>query len=293
MVCRQSITKLRLKQDYSLIIPRLIRHTLLVVVFALPLLSSAQEKDLFDQKSSEEYAKFLLASGQFELASFEYRRLSMLDVDNSGYFEKALESLYRGSLLDQIKPLVGSRVALCEATDGIARFLLASEIKRSNLSSVDSILACNSNIIADRKIHYSVMSRAFAKDWEGAISLANEKPNSLVQQYLPTLEGARDMKRASPFLAGTMSAIIPGTGKMYARDWKNGIISLAFIGIFSYQAYLGFSRRGVNSGLGWVYSVLGFGFYTGNIAGSVRSAKRFNRNQEKEQLDRLQPYLLQ
>jgi len=93
-------------------------------------------------------------------------------------------------------------------------------------------------------------------------------------------------------LAGVMSGIIPGSGKFYARDWKNGLISLVFIGVLGYQSYYGFNQKGLESGLGWVYGTLGFGFYIGNVVGSVSSANRYNAQKNQKLINRFRPYIL-
>ena len=78
----------------------------------------------------------------------------------------------------------------------------------------------------------------------------------------------------SPALAGTLSAIIPGTGQMYAGRWKDGIIAQFVNGIFiagiveSYE--LG---NKVASGILVLFEM---GWYSGNIYSAINSAHRAN-----------------
>jgi hypothetical protein len=44
-----------------------------------------------------------------------------------------------------------------------------------------------------------------------------------------------------------------------------------------WQAYRGFSKSGKNSVYGWVFASLATGFYIGNIFGSHKSAKKYNK----------------
>src|SRR5690606_34905714 len=89
------------------------------------------------------------------------------------------------------------------------------------------------------------------------------------------------LKRKSPAVAGIMSAVIPGSGRVYARDYKDGLISLLFIGGTAFQSYRRFHDKGIKSVGGWIYGGISFGFYVANIYGSVQSAKIFNAKQNK------------
>jgi hypothetical protein len=74
-----------------------------------------------------------------------------------------------------------------------------------------------------------------------------------------------------------LSTAIPGLGKAYTGDWKDGIVSLIFTGGMAFQAVRKFNQFGANNYRPWVYTAIGSGFYLGNIYGSVKSAKNKNR----------------
>jgi hypothetical protein len=82
--------------------------------------------------------------------------------------------------------------------------------------------------------------------------------------------------RKSPLLAMTMSAVIPGLGKVYSRNWRDGFISFLFVATHSWQAYRGFSKNGTESAYGWVFGTLAAGFYAANLYGSWKAAKKYN-----------------
>jgi len=94
-----------------------------------------------------------------------------------------------------------------------------------------------------------------------------------------------NQKRRSPFLAGMFSAIMPGSGKYYTGEWKDGILGTIMIGGLAWQAYRAFNKKGTESAYGWITASIGFGFYIGNIYGSAKSAKRFNKNKNDEILN--------
>jgi hypothetical protein len=78
----------------------------------------------------------------------------------------------------------------------------------------------------------------------------------------------------SPTLAGIMSAIIPGSGKMYVGEWGDGITALFATSLFAFLAYDNFSAD--HTTRAWIFTGLGAFFYAGNIYGSVASAQIFN-----------------
>jgi len=78
----------------------------------------------------------------------------------------------------------------------------------------------------------------------------------------------------SPALAGTLSAIIPGSGKIYVGEWGDGITSLLATGLLAFLAYDNF--RADHTTRAWIFTGLGAFFYAGNIYGSIASAQIFN-----------------
>ncbi len=107
------------------------------------------------------------------------------------------------------------------------------------------------------------------------IKLLKNDENSLGLAYKSILE--KETQKKSPALAGMMSLVLPGSGKAYSKNWKDGIVSLFFTAGMSFQAYRSFNKHGINNYRGWIYSGIGFGFYLGNIYGGIKSTKDYNR----------------
>lgn len=86
-------------------------------------------------------------------------------------------------------------------------------------------------------------------------------------------------KPKKPWVAGVLG-IIPGAGYLYSNHPSSAFSSLVFNGLLAFAAYSSFQSG--NTGIGVLSSIIGFGFYAGNIKGSVNSVKRYNQiNQEK------------
>ena len=95
----------------------------------------------------------------------------------------------------------------------------------------------------------------------------------------------------SPSLAGILSAIIPGSGKMYVGEWGDGITALLTTSLFAFLAYDNF--RADHTTRAWIFTGLGAFFYAGNIYGSVASAQIFNARIDFEFNDGLKLFLEQ
>ncbi len=95
----------------------------------------------------------------------------------------------------------------------------------------------------------------------------------------------------SPTLAGIMSAIIPGSGKMYVGEWGDGITALLATSLFAFLAYDNFSAD--HTTRAWIFTGLGAFFYAGNIYGSVASVQIFNARIDFEFNNGLELFLQQ
>ena len=130
----------------------------------------------------------------------------------------------------------------------------------------------------------SLLTRDYArfdtlsKQFKGDYFPVQSEEKDLIQQR----EKLSKMKKKSPFLAGTMSVVIPGTGKLYA-GYKGQAIA-AFLQVVSLAAVAGeaYARDGIKSPQFIVFGGLFSIFYVGNIWGSAASVrvKRKEANQE-------------
>jgi TM2 domain-containing membrane protein YozV len=78
----------------------------------------------------------------------------------------------------------------------------------------------------------------------------------------------------SPITASILSAIIPGSGKIYTGEISDGIVALITTGLFSFLAYDNFQAD--HNFRAWLFTGLAAMFYAGNIYGSYSSAQIYN-----------------
>ena len=80
-------------------------------------------------------------------------------------------------------------------------------------------------------------------------------------------------KKKSPIVAGILSAIVPGAGRVYAGRWFDGFMGFVMV-YFTASSAIDASKRDNYFGESFAYSMAVI-FYTGEIYGAYRSAKYY------------------
>jgi hypothetical protein len=150
-----------------------------------------------------------------------------------------------------------------------------------DLSQNDSAIACYKRISPGSPCYINALCRtAYLKALNNnssldALALFNESyPELNLKNKLDDYEKSfSQIKRRSPWIAGSLSAIVPGLGKVYAGKPKQGLLSLIPLAALALQAYEGYGDKGLKSGRFWIYGSIFTIFYIGNIYGSALSVK--------------------
>lgn len=253
----------------------------MVLIAVLALASQLRGQDLFDSLNAGRYADFLFRSANYQEALAEYERLVFLF--NSG--EEIKLRLVQSYRLAGKPELALQRAEMLWAeptnvSERVSKELFALKIITGNTHNL--ALQANNNqwLLPEEKTFFIASTQLLGNDYQKAAELLNSvviDENSALAAYRNIANDALTQKYKSPFAAGLFSAIIPGTGKFYAGNWQDGLLSMSIIGVTAWQAYRGFEKRGVRSVYGWIYGIIGTGFYLGNIFGSVKEINRYNQ----------------
>jgi len=106
-----------------------------------------------------------------------------------------------------------------------------------------------------------------------------------VRQTIALLDEKGEPPRKSPVLAGVMSALVPGTGYMYADRYGDGIIALVVNGLFIAGTVVALHKE--EYAVAAIAGGIGLPFYVGNIYGSANAATKWNIAVRKELRDRI------
>jgi hypothetical protein len=127
-----------------------------------------------------------------------------------------------------------------------------------------------------KKDHVKFDSIATVQDFKNPV-IVEEFAN--LRKYA---ERDRKIKRKSPFLAGTLSAMVPGLGKVYAGNNGQALASFLTCGLMAAVAGENYYRLGITHPQTIFFSGLFGFFYLGNIWGSAISVQLVKIEQQFE-----------
>jgi hypothetical protein len=257
---------------------RLIKILILSIFF--PVIISAQENDIFNLENSRKFADYLFDTRQFDLATVEFERVVFMAPDDSLSILKLIKA-YR----NEHKYEVGLKRAfdLLPATSNLSfpflkeLFLLQSHLEQheENLQMIR-----DNQMLSEGQRNEMILSALMLnRSWEKgeAYFTMNQADDPYYSRLGNLLDERKTLKKKSPYLASGLSVLLPGMGKIYTRDWADGIITLGFVATSAWQAYRGFNEDGIKSIYGWIFGSIGAGFYLGNIYGSFKGARNYNK----------------
>ena len=73
-----------------------------------------------------------------------------------------------------------------------------------------------------------------------------------------------------------MSVVLPGSGKVYAGRWLDGVQALVMIATPAVNSYYHFKKYGVKSVRAWVWGGSAAWLYFSDIYGAVKAVKQYN-----------------
>jgi outer membrane protein assembly factor BamD (BamD/ComL family)/TM2 domain-containing membrane protein YozV len=95
-----------------------------------------------------------------------------------------------------------------------------------------------------------------------------------VKEAIVELDRYQELPEKSPVLAGVMSAILPGSGYIYAEHYGDGITAFLINGLFIAGTITAIHQE--NYAVAGIVGGVGVPFYLGNIYGSANAAKKWN-----------------
>lgn len=106
-----------------------------------------------------------------------------------------------------------------------------------------------------------------------------------VQSGLDLLDSYESSPRKSPALAGVMSAVIPGSGQIYAERYRDGLMAFLVNGLLIAGTVAAIDDE--NYAVAAIVGGIGIPFYTGNIYGAANAARKWNLSLTRQFRDAL------
>jgi len=252
----------------------------------------------YEYLKMKNFANALFKEGEYYRAITEYKRiLSYFPEKKDTLFIKIPECYFRGQHYTQAIKYYKEFYRNTDIADKKAYCLF--QIGRGYLYKNDygnsqyyfnKLFEGDSAQYADNARYYMAFIEAKKFKWQNANEWLlriskNRREGFNVRQLTTQIAENNRIPTKSPFWAGTLSAIVPGAGYCYVGSCKIGIASLFLNALFFYGAYESFHQKSYV--VGTTFVVIGLGWYTGNIFGSVTKAHRYNREKKQQFLDHL------
>lgn len=235
---------------------------------------SLSQSQLHSAENREKFASYLIAEGDYLRASEEYDKLFSLTSDPI-YTLKSASSLIRlgnyRQAAEKTKTLY-SEVYNAEANilHIIARLYLEEEQKVYPIPEANTEYAGNIELL---KLYDKARRSGFNANETGALLsyplFTQDARSDISAKY-------SGLRQISPAFAALLSALVPGSGKLYTGDYSDGVTALLTTSLFTYLTVINFKAG--HDIRGYIFGAAALGFYAGNVYGSYAAAR--NRNLE-------------
>lgn len=260
----------------------------------LSVVSAGTPPDYYSPENVRKFADFLYEQGDYLRAVGEYQRYLFYEPQESEAISYRIAICYRfGGKTDQAIQSFETLLRTSPDSEYISRIYYqigATYFAMDHFDQATRFLHEALPRITDTRQHAEAeqligLSYLKQKRWSEASEVFKTLQTSDVMSirekavvYHNYAEKGAHLSTRSPFLAGTLSTIVPGAGRLYTGRLGDALTSLFTVGFTGWQAYDGFRRDGISSAKGWTLGTLCGIFYVGNIYGSVISARVYNRH---------------
>lgn len=261
--------------------------TKLLIIFLL-VTGDLSSQDLYNYENSLKFGQHLYNTNQFEFAATEFERCIFLKPEDKipifllfktycklGEFEKAMTipNFQKFSETDE--------------SFGYENFKLL--IQTNRYDDADQLLSGKEYF--RKNINLKLVIYLLQTEWRTASSFRDENKAEIDKTLSEIVDKSLLLKKKSPLMAGVLSAIVPGSGKVYAGRWGDGLVSFLMTSTAGFVAIRGINKD-KNNFYPWAMGALSLVYYSGNVFGSAKLAKKINKNKEDELVNQVRDFVL-
>lgn len=259
---------------------------------------------LLNGQSKQQYADWLYAQGDYYRAISEYKELLFYSTvpDSADQLRLRIgKSYFRSGKHDNS---IAELSAILEhsAPDQLrsaALDLMALNYLNLSLPNQALYFSAEAKKIGGRSVDFTnALIRANLYQWDdaaagfAAVRAGGEDDvvGRLAKRNVELVEGAKELGTKSPLAATLMSAVIPGSGQLYAGHSMDALQSFVFVASFAYVSSLAHrydKQHGgpyYNTGVSLSLTSL---FYAANLIGAERTATYYNQRQRQDLVKRI------
>jgi len=254
---------------------------LLVTVFPAGL----PAQDMHSPENIEKFADYLFCLKDYLRAAYEYENCLTSVNNDTVKFKLALSYRYIGEYKKASEAFLSVYPAFNSLPEYYNTLLIQGDY--STLQSTYTAASAEQQSIFPVKQLYLYSFLFSGTNLPGIYEYENafNKNDTIISFY----KIKSDPPYRSPAIAAVMSAIIPGSGKIYTGQYGDGITAFLVSGVLAYLSWANFDAH--HNFRGWLFSGLTAMFYGGNIYGSAASAQLFNAGVKISLDNQLKAYL--
>lgn len=258
---------------------------LLLIVFLFIIggqISNAQNTEISKELA---FAKYLAINKQYDDGVFVLKALLNSDIVSSDQKDSIHyllgEAYYQSKILDSATlqfGLVSQNITDLHTPSVFWKSYLMNHLGHidKGLSSLTEHYPTDSKFrdLKNFQLAGNALLRRNYAEFDNYADLFNGSYYQFAKQETQLQELKKELvehKYKSPLLAGVMSAIVPGSGKIYAGKVGQGIATIMATTIMGIQTYESHRKDGANSPRFIIYASLLSSFYIANVWGSVIS----------------------
>ena len=262
---------------------------------ALIALADSPPTDYYQPENIRKFADYLYAHGDYLRAAGEYQRylFSQPSASRNEVLRRIADSYRLGGQPDRAVQFLETLLQT-EPNSNLARYELgATHFLMEQYDESIHFLKESQDLFHGGEYRWKSqiligMNKLMQKRWESAVqhfdqfdlSGLPETTGHHTSMYKRYAEDGRKLPSKSPLLAGFLSTVLPGSGRVYVGRPNDAFLTVFLLGVLGWAAYDGFSENGVSSRKGWTFGTIGGIFYLGNVYGSVVAAQTHNRRAE-------------
>lgn len=255
----------------------------LLLIFGSVFNTFGQNRDVMNYPNSLKYANYLFNSKQYQYSAIEYERITFLAPTDTLAKLRLIQSYRLSGDFKNAKTKLDKFYYNCQfnypeifAIENIQLLFLNKQYQEAY-----EFIKKNKTIGYPKKIEYELGTLLKQYKWTDAQRLVtdylslNNGTSKLYKLNTIAINGS-GLRYKNPISAALLSAIIPGSGKIYTKQWADGIYAFAFVSAFSWLTYNSIKNKGMNTN-SIIYGSIALSFYAANIYGSHKSALRYNQ----------------
>ncbi len=280
----------------------MMHHKFLIFISLILLLPfnylKGQKNNILNYENSVKYANYLFENQAFDLSAIEYERIVYLAPADTLAKLRLVQSYRLLNQLELAKNKLDTFFPCC--TFCCNRALATEKFKilflLKQFDECEQFIADFKNFdkisVTEIKTSLLLMQNKWSEAKKLTETYLSNKNTTLLSEFRDIAIAGESIRYKNPFLAASFSGVIPGSGKFYTGNWKDGLYSFFVVSALSYITYRSFEKNGANP-YGFIFGTAAFSFYSANIYGSYKSALRYNKTKNAETVKDVQKLIFE